>query len=407
MRNLVICVSALALLAGCGGKSENSGHKAHSSGEVANHENVAGKYVNAEPLPLEDVGESVVISEYKDSFVFAHNMNFYSILDGNIGLIDVAADTQEFKGMLAAGQMALFAESTVRNELYVAESYYSRGSRGTETDVLTIYDKMTLAPIDEIILPGGKRFQSVTQKGAFQLIDNDRLAVVFNFTPASSVTIVNLETRKVQQEFPITGCMLTFPLKGAAFATLCGNGSVASYSIAADGSVKEVVSDPFNNIDDDPMFMKSGRLDDVEYFPTFQGNVRPIDVSTDIAKPLEQWSLVTKAERAQNWRPSGWQIVTAKPNGNLFVLMQKNAVEGSHKEGGSEVWVFDVTTKKKIQTIKLRNGGLTIEVTHGNTGYLVVTNADMKLDVYTLNGDLQRTITVNDIATPFLIYAKK
>ncbi|NRA87613.1 MAG: amine dehydrogenase [Rhizobiales bacterium] len=402
MRSYFVSIFALTLLVSYSGETVVEVRAEPQSSEIK-----IGKYASSDPLPIEDVGTTANIASYPDSVIFAHNMNFYSIIDGNINLIDVAADTQEFMGSLAAGQMALFAESTRRNELYVAETYYARGTRGEETDVLTIYDKTSLAPISEIILPGGKRAQTVTQKGSFQLIDNDRLAVVFNFTPASSVTIVDLDTRTIQQEIPITGCMLTFPLKGAAFATLCGNGSVASYSIAANGDVREVVSEPFNNIDDDPLFMKSGRINDVEYFPTFKGNVRPIDVSTDVAKPLEQWSLVTDAERAKNWRPSGWQIVSGQPDGNLYVLMQENGSEGSHKQGGSEVWAFDVKTKKKVNTIKLNNGGLTIEVTHGNPGYLVVTNAAMMLDVYTLDGDLERSITINDIATPFLLYAKR
>lgn len=400
-KSLFVSICFASLIAGCGQSSVES-EKPTPSVEAS-----VGKFLDAPELPIEDTGRIEMLpAQYPSSYIFAHDMNFYSILDGSINIIDVAADTLEYKAMINAAQMASFAQSKSRNELYVAETYYSRGTHGDRTDVITVYDAQTLNVEAEIILPGRKRGLSVIQKGSFQLIDNERLAVIWNFTPASSALIVDLEKREVLTEVPTPGCNLFFPLAGQAFGSLCGDGSVASFSLNGT-EIVQTSSEPFNDIENDPLFMKSAQIGSTRYFPTFQGSVRPINVGGEEAIALESWSLVTDAERALNWRPSGWQIVASQEDGNLFVLMQEDGKEGSHKSGGSQVWVFDVESQKKVKEIKLPNGGLSIEVTDGESGYLVVTNLSMGLDVFDLEGQLVRNISVSDTATPFLLHASK
>lgn len=403
MNKTIFALLASTMLVACNGTADEN-VTTEVSQETAGQ---SGEYADQSELEIEETGYSEVLpSSIPPSYIFAHDLNFYSILDGSVNVIDVSADTHEFKGMINAAQMASFAQSKRRNELYVSETYYSRGTHGEKTDVFTIYDAETLEIKDEIILPGGKRGQSVIQKGSLQLIDDESKALIFNFTPASSISVIDLDAREIEAEIPTPGCALTFPLSGSAFATLCGDGTVASFIL--DGTdVSQTTSEVFNDLDDDAMFMKSARIGNIRYFPTFTGNIRPIDVSGQQARPLEPWSLVTEAERQGNWRPSGWQIVTAQPDGNLFVLMQEKGREGSHKEGGSEIWVFDTTSKQKVRTITLEKGGLSIEATKGADGFLVVTNLEMGLDVYSLDGDLIRTILVSDTATPFLLHAAK
>ena len=400
MKKILIGLLATTILSACNSEPVNQLAPDLESFEV-------GKYSDLPELEVEEVGLNAVLpSQYPPSYIFAHNMNFYSIIDGNINVIDVASDTLEFKGMINAAQMASFAQSKKRQELYVAETYYSRGTHGERTDVISIYDNSTLNLKEEIVLPGNKRALNVIQKGSFQLIDDEKYAVVSNFTPASSVSIVDLTSREVVQEIPTPGCSLTFSLSGAAFATLCANGGVSSFVLEGEEIIQSM-SEPFNDVENDAMFLKSAQIQNVRYFPTYTGNVRPVNVGGQEAIPLKPWPLVTESEKKDNWRPSGWQVITSQVNGNLFVLMQKDGHEGSHKSGGSEVWVFDVKEKKKVQTIKLPKGGLSIEATGGAEGHLVVTNLEMGLDVFSLQGELERTITVNDTATPFLLHAAK
>ena len=86
--------------------------------------------------------------------------------------------------------------------------------------------------------------------------------------------------------------------------------------------------------------------------------------------------------------------------------MQENGEEGSHKSGGSEVWVLDPNAKRLARRIELPDGGLSITVTRSDPAYLVVTNENMSLDVFDpLSGEHLRNITLGIGAFPFVLYA--
>jgi methylamine dehydrogenase heavy chain len=86
--------------------------------------------------------------------------------------------------------------------------------------------------------------------------------------------------------------------------------------------------------------------------------------------------------------------------------MQANGKEGSHKDGGSEVWVFQPEQGALQRRIKLETAAISIAVTRSTPSYLVVTNANMLLDVYDApTGKLLRSISVGDGATPMVVHA--
>src|SRR2546425_12293593 len=68
------------------------------------------------------------------------------------------ADTGELLATLSSGTAGvgfviapLFAPD--HREVYLPETYYSRGVRGERTDVVTVYDSSTLQPLEEIGIP--------------------------------------------------------------------------------------------------------------------------------------------------------------------------------------------------------------------------------------------------------------
>ena len=86
--------------------------------------------------------------------------------------------------------------------------------------------------------------------------------------------------------------------------------------------------------------------------------------------------------------------------------MHKDGYNGSHKDGGSEVWVFDTTSKKRIRRFVLKEWGVSIEVTKGDSPYLVVTNGNYDLDVYSANdGKWQRVIGGRAFEMPMVLHA--
>lgn len=362
------------------------------------------------PLATEAVGKTLTLPKaYPKEWLFLHDANFFSIIDGKIVLLDLTDTTNPYKGMIGAGQMATMLQATESPELYVSETFYSRRTRGERTDTITIYDAGTLAYKDEIVLPGGKRGQFVTQKHSFQFTDGERMGLVFNFTPAASVTVVDLPKRKVLNEIPLPGCSLIYPTGERGFSSLCANGTMMTFKLDAQGKVAESSStEAFNTIDEDPLFMKTAEIDGLTYFVSFKGRVQAVDLRGEKAKPVDSWSLVSGADLEENWRPGGWQVLSGHAGKKLYVLMQKDGHEGSHKNGGTEVWVFDTAKKKRLQRIELATHGISIEVTQGKKPYLAVVNANWELDVYDLkSAKVLQTIGDRVGETPFAMHASR
>jgi len=348
-------------------------------------------------------------ASYPDTWVYAHDTNFYALADGKVVIIDVESENRNYKGSVGVGQFGSFLPSSIRPEMYAAETFYSKRLRGERTDVITIYDKENLSPIDEIVLPGGKRGQLVTFKSTLQFLNNEKFLLLFNFTPAASVSVIDIEKRKIVSEVQIPGCSMIYPTAKLSFASLCSDDVMLVSYLDEKGQVKKQKRTlKFFSGDDDPLFAFNAKIGGTVYFPSFQSQIQPIDMSSETPKINKSWSLVSKQEKSENWRPGGWQIISAHENGELFVLMHKDGYDGSHKNGGSEVWVFDVKTKKRIKRFELKEWGVSIEVTKGEKPYLVVTNGNYDLDVYSAaDGNWQRVIGGKAYEMPMVLHASQ
>jgi len=361
-------------------------------------------------LPVENMGTVRTLPvPYPAHWIFAHDASFFHMSDGKMILLDADAEgtPAQYKGMVNSGFIGQFAVSAKRRELYVAETFYSRGQRGERTDVLTIYDQATLAPAAEVILPGAKRSSTMPERQALQLIDDDRLALVFNLTPATSVTVVDLEKRQVLSEVPTPGCSLIYPTGKRGFSSLCGDGAMLSLQLKADGSRdKEKRLDPIWDIDADPLFEKPAIHSGMAWFPTFQGQLLPVDLRGDFAVPGKAWSLVSDADRAAGWRPGGWQFLDVDGKGRLYMLFHPEGRNGSHKDPGTEIWVYDLGKQTRERRITLHTPSVSLMLTRDEAPLIVTTTAEMTLDVYDAgSGRYLRTISDFGQETPFVVYA--
>lgn len=319
---------------------------------------------------------------YPDSWVFVQRDGFPQ--DGSMMIIDVAATNKNFKGAISVGYTADVVTNNELSEIYVSETYYDRGNRGNRNDMITVYDQATLKPKAEITLDVGKRFLISSMLPKFQLTNNKKWALIANYTPASSITIVDLENRKILNEIPIPGCNLSYPLGMRGFATMCGYGEVISINLDENGqSISEHQSKVFNDIDNDPHFVTYATVGDVSYFPTFKGNITGIDFSGEQAMIGETWSLLSEEERMSGWRPGGWQLIASDKQGHLYITMHEKGYNGSHKDGGSEVWIFDPASKKRIARHALKEKSDTIIVTNEDDPHLVASREKGEfIDVY-------------------------
>ena len=348
-------------------------------------------------------------SEYPDHWLIVHDVAFGNMLNGRIMVLDAEQDSlkDQYKGMINASLIASVVVAKTRPEIYAYETYYTRGTRGEAVDLVTIHDKSNLSVIDEIIIPGVKRADMLPSDYTIHLIDDEKYLLLYNLTPATSVSIVDVAKRKLLNEVNTPSCGLIYPTGKRGFSSMCSDASIISYQLDEKGEVaSKYKSKPFFDIEKDALFERPVIVDGIAYFPTFQGNVREVDLRGSRAKPGKQWSLLSKEDKKANWRPGGMNLNDADAMGHMYLLMHPEGEEGSHKYPGAEIWVYDVKNKKRVNRIALKMPGLTIEVSEDKAPYLYVTNVEMNIDVYdALSGDYLRTLSNFGQETPLILFS--
>ncbi len=370
---------------------------------------VAASASDKAELKAEAIGTVETLPEkYPPEWILVQDGAFFNMFDGKVAVVDASSDdsARRFKGMFNAALIGQFTQAKTKSEMYVAETFLARGSRGERTDVLTIYDKSTLSPIGEVVIPP-KRSSNMPTEYNLQLADNENLALVYNFTPAASVTVVDLEKREMLGEIPIPGCALAYPMAGRGFSTVCGDGTMLSFKIganAADSSSDRTAA--FFDFENDPLMEKATQIGSTTYFPTFLANIYPIDMSGDVAVPGEPWSMLGTGD--EGWRPGGIQLSGADAAGNLYVLMHPEGYDGSHKDPGVEVWVFDVQKQERIKRIPLELPAITMGITQGENPLIITTNINLAVDVHDgTNGKFLRTLNDIGVQTAFMLHGAK
>ncbi len=338
------------------------------------------------PAPLPDdplPSHTTLPADYPLSWILVQDLHFSSIIDGRTLVVDTASPALPIKGMIRTAQFgnALFAPT--RREIYTAETFYSRLTVGERTDAITIWDTATLLPKGEIVLPGAKRQLSVTYPGTFQFTNGQKWALISNFTPAQSITVIDLEGRKLLGEIDLPGCSHIYPTGERGFTTFCADGSLTSIQLDGNGAVASSRTVPgVQDIDNQAQFQIAAWVGKTAWFVTYRGQLKGYDLSGPHAVPLNrQLSVGTAEGGAPEWRPSGWQVLAADVAGKLYVLMSPAGKEGSHKDGGSEVWVIDPATGQRSQRIALPNGATSIAITREAVPRLVAMRLDGPIDV--------------------------
>ncbi len=268
------------------------------------------------------------------------------------------ADTTRMLGMVDGGQgvSGVYPRyAAERGEIYVPEAVYSRGRRGKRIDLVTIYDAKTLSVIGDVEIPP-KMADAAHGVGLAALLDDGRFFAVFNLTPASSVSIVDLETRSFVGEIDTAGCALVYAAGPRRFVMLCGDGKARLVTLDEAGhETSRVDSIAFFDPATDPVTEKGVRGGDSWYFASFDGQLHQLDVSGDKPRAEPPWSLFTDADRRADWRIGGAQhLALHRATGRLYSIVHKGG-PGSHKDPGTEIWVYDLEKKARVQRIEVRN----------------------------------------------------
>lgn len=305
---------------------------------------VAGIARATPPLPAEHLDVARLPAQTPHwAFVYDAATNYET--DARIYVYD--GDKGRLLGQIDAGYYPGFALSADGKTTAVATTYWSRGWHGTRTDVVEFTDNLTLDFKREVVLPA-KRLQGPPNAFNVTYSADQRFLYVANATPATSFTVVDVAKGSVAGEIETDGCILAIAAGARRVSSLCESGRLLTVVLNDDGhEASRSLSAQFFNADTDPIFVQGAPNGAQLTFLSFLGDVHGVDLSGTEPTFAATWSLVDTAERGK-WRPGGTQVVAYHArSARLFVPMHRGG-EGSHKLGGSEIWVFDTDSHKRL-----------------------------------------------------------
>ncbi len=360
------------------------------------------------PLPIEETGNVLRLPDvFPESWVYVDEASFMSMFGGKVILMDTDEEkpNKQIKAITDKALLGGFLAPKKRDEFYIIESFHERGSRGPKKDYLVIYDKLTNKPIKEILWPE-TRLMALPRKAALAISPDEKLLYVSNFSPAASFTVVDLDKREIVGTVGTPGCVLTFATGKRSITSMCSNGGLLTSELNKDGTLKKQHKvPPFFDTDKTPIFERPAVIDGIAYFPSFESEMHEVDLTGNVAKYLGKWSMATKEERAKNWRPGGLALNDSDEQGRYYVIMHPDGYDGSQTHGGSQVWVYDLQTKKVLNKFDMPSWAVSLVVTRGKKPNLVVTNGELNLDVYDAEtGKLLRTLSDFGNVTPLVVY---
>ena len=275
-----------------------------------------------------------------------------------------------------------------RGEVYAAEVFYARQYDGERTDVLRIYAHETLAPVAEVPLP--PKVASL-HPSYMALLAGNRYVVVFNMTPAQSVSVVDVVERRFVGEISTPGCASTLAAGERGFLMVCGNGTLQWIGLDADGEeAARVRSEVFFDVDKDPLLGKPVPSGDGWQFMTFAGQVMTASVENGSIVVGEAWSLL--GEDDEGWWPGGTQPFTVHDELGLLVVLTHKGEKDTPDEAGTEAWVFHRAGQRRVGKIEFEEPVGAVQVVEGEVPLLLGSSGGGVLVYELATGRLERTI---------------
>ena len=291
------------------------------------------------------------------------------------------SETGEMQGLLSITPWTpSIIRHPTRKELYAAEVHYSRRTRGTRNDILSIIDHSSLSGVAEIDIPD--KIASLAFPQYLGLLSDSRHLTIFNMTPAQSVSVVDVLNRQFVEEISTPGCALQMPVEKRAFLMICGDGTLQRIELKKNGTEKSRSrSDEFFSVEDDPIFDKPIKVGKSWELISFEGNLFNVSMKGNNISIGEPWSIIKEGD--EGWRVGGIQVMTIHEGLDLlFTIMHQGGVD-THETPGKEIWVFDRKRQTRIAKIvsdKLINS---ILVTQTNNPKLIASRAlEPMVDIY-------------------------
>jgi methylamine dehydrogenase heavy chain len=167
------------------------------------------------------------------------------------------------------------------------------------------------------------------------------------------------------------------------------------------------MSAPFFDADADPVFVQAIPTNEGYVFLSFLGSVHAVDLRGAEPQFAQPWSMVSDTEKGV-WRPGAEQVgAIHRALGRLYVPMHRGG-EGTHKDGGTEIWVFDLATHRRLARWTMPGAKLTrilgIQVSQDDAPLLFAATESAQVAVLDARSGQLRHVEAHMGQTPWLIF---
>jgi methylamine dehydrogenase heavy chain len=298
-------------------------------------------------IPQAEVPSVGTLADVKPHWVFVNRGN------GQDGTRIFDGDSGRMVGMVNMYGQDSFAFDPLGRNFYVAQTQWTKTDRGVRQDMLLAYDVHTLKLTAEIAIPGRMLIGNRTHN--LVISDDGKRALIYNMQPSSSVNVVDLEKKKMEEKIELPGCATLLPDPSGGFSALCSNGTLASVAMGDKPVITR--SAPFFSATEDPIFdtsvldPKTGKAT----FLTYSGLIIPVTLG---ATPRigQAWSVQVAAGMRKetytpmdvNWMPGGREpIAVHNASGRIYLLMHKGEYWSEYAPA-EEIWVLDGAGRKLL-----------------------------------------------------------
>nr|WP_320165565.1 methylamine dehydrogenase (amicyanin) large subunit [uncultured Methylophaga sp.] len=299
--------------------------------------------------------------------------------------------TSELLGMVDAGKLPHVLVGDKGKFMAVANTWYDRIARGNRDDYIEVFDTSTHEVTADIDIPEGRFLTGVFPHMATLSID-DKHMLFQQFSPVPAVGLVDLENNKFVKMIDTPDCYHLFPAPEQNVYMHCRDGSLLQISYDAEGNSEQKHTKVFHA--EDEYLGNMPYYSDVTnhlVWPDYEGQIFQAELSASGATFKKPFEVFTEEEKAQKWRPGGWQVITVHDETNELYLLADQRAEWTHKSPSRYVFVVDGNTGKRLRRIELKHDVDSIAVSQDDEPYLFALSAGDK-KMYTFDAKTGKKI---------------
>ena len=308
---------------------------------------VAAGTVNAQQWDTV-VGDALTIGETGPHWFSVRGSEIAYLIDGDTGKVGGSLTLSSFSPAIRPHMDS--------GMIYAYGSYYTRGVYGDRIDLVIAYDAETTLPVAEIEIP--TKAAGIGHSGMIGLYD-DKFIGVWNITPATSVSIVNIETNEFVTEISTPSCAGVYPVD-TGFVMACADGRVQLIELDDNGAeIGRRRSEVFFDLEEDPVFDYAVASADGWIFMSLEGMVYEVTVDGGEVLVSEPWSINPPDSEIpdrngiviapdDNWRIGGRQpFAYNSDTGILATVMHEGGGQETFEDPGTEIWAFSMATRRR------------------------------------------------------------